>query len=101
MARRRRSVAPDCKAAIENLGMQPLQAGDIVDVIPFRQHMQREPDFFRALAGLLGDAVGAPGDVLEQAAMREACSSSSLSSSAVALWFVGLDSSRHLPGAAE
>ncbi len=50
--------------------MQPAQAIDIVDIVPDRQIMNFETDLAGALAGLLGNALGAPIDVIEHVAMR-------------------------------
>ena len=63
------SLAPGGARPIHLAGKPP-QAFDVVNVVPDRQHVDVESDFARALQRLRGDALGAPGDVIEQAAVR-------------------------------
>src|SRR5262249_13175004 len=58
------------RPAFEQFRMQGSKRVDVVDVVPGRQQMDRDTDFPRPLERLPRDPLGAPRDVLKQAAMQ-------------------------------
>ena len=57
-------------ALAEQFAMEPVQRGNIVYIVPRRQHHGLEPNFAGPLDGLREDQRRAPGNLLEEAGMR-------------------------------